>query len=111
MKLWHAYLAIGVAALFMTVSQALGYFAHGLTGVTVDFWRDALQGSDAARFLAADVAFSAAACFVLIWVEGRRLGISAWWRVGYIVGSTLIAGSAFIPFFLAHRQRVLDKRS
>ena len=97
MKLWHLYAAIGVVALFLTVPQALGYFADGLTGVTIDFWRDALKGSDAARFLAFDVLFLAAACFVLLWVEGHRLGISVWWRVGYIVGSTLIAGSAFIP--------------
>ena len=110
MKLWHAYVAIGVIGLVVAGSQALGYYADGLTGVTVDFWRDALQGNDVGRFLALDVVFLAAACYVLIWIEGSRLGIGVWWRVGYIVASTLVAASAFVPFFLAHRQRVLDAR-
>jgi hypothetical protein len=110
MKLWHLYAAIGVIALVLTGSQALSYFANGPIGGTVDFWRDALTGNDAGRFLTFDVALLATACFVLLWVEGRRLEISVWWRIGYILGAALIAASAFIPFFFAHRQRILDRR-
>ena len=110
MKLWHLYAAIGVIGLFLTGSQALGYYQSGPVGGTVDFWRDAIEGNDASRFLAFDVLFLAAACLVFLWVEGRRLGVSVGWRIGYIVLSAFIASSAFVPFFLAHRQRILDGR-
>jgi len=110
MKLWHLYAAIGLVALVLTGSQALSYLADGVIGGTAAFWRDALTGNDASRFLTFDVLLLATACFVLLWVEGRRLGISVWWRIGYILGAALIAGSAFIPFFFAHRQRILDQR-
>lgn len=110
MKLWHLYAALGVFAFFLTGSQALGYYEAGLVGGTVSFWRDALNGNDASRFLAFDVAFLATVCLVFIWVEGGRLGIGLWWRIGYIVLSTFIAGSAFVAFFMAHRQRILDTR-
>lgn len=108
MKLWHLYAAVGVLALLATGSQALDYIQAGVVGVTADFWRDAFHDGDASRFLAVDILFLATACFVLIWVEGRRVGMSWTWRVAYIVGSSFIAGSAFVPFFLAHRQRILD---
>jgi hypothetical protein len=108
MKLWHLYAAIGVVGLVLTGSQALGYFSAGPVGGTVEFWRDAFHGDDASRFLAVDILALVTALFVFIWVEGRRLGISAGWRLVYVLGSTLVASAAFVPFFLAHRQRVLN---
>jgi hypothetical protein len=76
----------------------------------VDFWRDAFNGNDASRFLAFDILALVTGLFIFIWVEGRRVGIGSWARAGYILGSTLIASAAFVPFFLAHRQHVLDSR-
>jgi hypothetical protein len=111
MKLWHLYAAIGVVALPLIWSQGLEYIAGGVVGVTYDFWRDALEGNAAGRFLAFDQTFLATACFLFIWFEGRNLGIGIWWRIGYIAGAIFIAGSSFIPFFLAHRQRILDARN
>ena len=108
MKLWHLYAVIGVVGLVLTGSQALGYVSAGPIGGTVEFWRDAFTGNDASRFLAVDILTLVTGLFVFLWVEGHRLGIAARWRVAYILGSTLIASAAFIPFFLAHRQRVLE---
>lgn len=108
MKVWHVYVAIAVVSFVLTASQAFGYLHAGVAGVTVDFWRDAVTGNGASRFLTFDVLGLGTACFVLVWVEGRRLGIGTRWRVGYIVLSLLIGVSTFVPLFLAHRQRVLD---
>lgn len=108
MKLWHLYVVIGVVAFVLTGSQAIGYADAGLVGGNVDFWQDAFGSNDAARFMSFDVVLLAAACFVLMWVEGAKLGLSVGWRVGVLVGSLLIGVSTFIPFFLAWRQRRLD---
>ncbi|WP_188113566.1 DUF2834 domain-containing protein [Nocardioides humilatus] len=108
MKLWHVYVAIAVVALIGTTSQALGYFDAGPVGGTVDFWDDALTSNDAARFLAIDVFLLGTAVFVLLAVEGRRVGIGAGWWAFYFVASLLIGISTFVPLFLAHRQRKLD---
>lgn len=108
-KLWHAYVGIGLAGLLATGSQAWGYLAAGPVGGTIDFWKDALASNDAARFMTFDVAFLGIAIFLLMWVEGRRVGISAPWFVFYAVGSVVVGISTFVPFFFAHRQWRLDR--
>ena len=108
MKLWHLYVAIGVAAFVATGSQALHYTGSGLVGGTVEFWRDAVTGNPASLFLAYDVTFLGLAVWILLWIEGHRVGISAGWRVAFIALSVLVGISTFVPFFLALRQRKLD---
>jgi hypothetical protein len=113
MKLWHVYVMIGVIAFIATGSQALGYLDAGdgpITG-TERFWRDAITANNASLFLVFDVALLGLAVFVLLWVECRKLGIGAGWFAAYVVLSVVIGISTFVPFFLAHRQRVLDARS
>lgn len=110
MKLWHLYVLIALVSLGLTTWQASGYFDAGLIGGTADFWRDAFNGNAAGRFLAFDAIGLGTGCFVLVWVEGRRVGIGPGWRIGYIALSLLIGVSTFVPLFFAHRQRVLDNR-
>lgn len=113
MRLWHVYVLIGVIAFVATGSQALGYLGSGagpLTG-TERFWSDAITANNASLFLVFDVALLGLAVFVLMWVESRKLGISGGWFAAYVVLSVLIGISTFVPFFLAHRQRILDTRS
>lgn len=112
MKLWHVYVLIGVVALFATGSQGYSYLAEaGPFAGTVDFWRDALAANDASRFLVFDVVLLALAVFVLMWVEAHKVGISTGWFVGYVLLSVFVGISTFGPFFLAHRQRLLDAQA
>lgn len=108
MKLWQLYVVIGVVAFLLTGSQAIGYADAGFVGGNVDFWQDALTTHDAARFMTYDVILLGLACFVLVWVEGAKLGLAVGWRVAVVAGSVLIGVSTFVPFFLAWRQRRLD---
>lgn len=108
MKLWHVYVALAVIGFLGTGSQALGYFDAGPLGGTSDFWQDALNTNDAARFLFVDILVLGTAVFVLLGVEARRVGISVGWFVFYLVGSLVVGISTFVPLFLAHRQRKLD---
>jgi hypothetical protein len=43
-------------------------------------------------------------------VRGSQARIGIWWRIGYIAGGIFVAGSSLIPFFFAHRRRILDQR-
>lgn len=108
MKLWHVYVVLAVIGFFGAGSQALGYFDAGPIGGTVDFWQDAVDTNDAARFLSIDIAVLGTAVFVLLGVEARKVGIGTGWFVLYLLGGILIGISTFGPLFMAHRQRRLD---
>ena len=113
MKLWHVYVFIGVTAFFATGSQALPYFSSGDGPVagTEQFWRDAMTANDASLFLVFDVVLLGLAMFVLMWVESRKVGIGSVWFIAYVFLSVFVGISTFVPFFLAHRQRLLDAQS
>ncbi|MCW2748989.1 MAG: hypothetical protein JWR83_99 [Aeromicrobium sp.] len=111
MKLWQVYVLIGIVAFFATGSQVVPYFGDGPVSATGQFWRDAFTANHASRFLVFDVVLLGLAVFVLMWVESRKVGISTRWFVAYVVLSALIGISTFVPFFLAHRQRILDARA
>jgi hypothetical protein len=112
MKLWQVYVLIGIVAFFATGSQAVHYFNDGTGPVagTDQFWRDAFTANHASRFLVFDVILLGLAVIVLMWVESRKVGISTGWFVAYVALSILVGISTFVPFFLAHRQRILDGR-
>jgi hypothetical protein len=95
---------LGVAGLVGTWAQGLGYLDHGLVGGNVLFWKDAVA-TPAGTFLVVDVVVLAAAVFILMFGEGRRLGIGAGWLWLYFLLSLFVAISFAIPVFLAHRQR------
>ena len=95
---------LGVVGLVGTWAQGLGYLAHGLVGGNILFWKEAVA-TPASTFLVVDMVVLAAAVFILMFAEGRRLGIGAGWLWGYLVASMVIGISFAIPVFLAHRQR------
>jgi len=68
------------------------------------FWKETVA-TPASTFLVVDILVLAAAVFVLMFAEGRRLGIGAGWLWGYFVASLLVGISFAVPMFLAHRQR------
>lgn len=110
MKLWQVYALIGTVALFATGSQALPYFGDddGPIAGTEQFWRDAMTANNASLFLVFDVVLLGLAIFVWMGIESRKLGIGTRWFVAYVVLSVVIGISTFVPYFLAHRQRILD---
>jgi hypothetical protein len=111
MKLWHIYVVIGVVAFFATGSQILEFTHAGPVGGTIDFWDQAIHSSSASLFLTYDVVLLGLAVFILLWVEGQKVGISMGWRIAYIALSLFVGISTFVPFFLAHRQRKLDAQA
>jgi hypothetical protein len=103
------YFILAVAGLAGTWAQALGYLDAGFLGGNLLFWKETFA-TPASTFIVVDIFVLAAAVFVLMFAEGRRLGIGTPWLWGYFLGSTLIGISCFVPLFLAHRQRVLRTR-
>jgi hypothetical protein len=97
-------MALGLAGLVGTWVQGFGYLAHGLVGGNILFWQETVA-TPASTFLVVDVLVLAAGVFVLMFAEGRRLGIGAGWLWAYFLGSLFVAVSFAVPMFLAHRQR------
>jgi len=103
----------GIEALFVclafvglagTWAQGFGYLELGLVGANIQFWKEAF-GTPASTFLAVDILVLAAALFVWMFAEARRLGIGAAWIWTYFLASLFIGISCAVPLFLAHRHR------
>lgn len=104
-----AYLLLALAGLVGTWAQVFGYFDAGFLGGNLQFWKETVA-TPASTFIVVDIFVLAAAIFILMFAEGRRLGIGSGWLWVYYLGSVLVGISCFIPLFLAHRQRVLRTR-
>ena len=97
-------IVLGVLGLVGTWAQGFHYLAHGLVAGNVLFWQETVA-TPASTFLVVDILVLAAGTFVLMFAEGRRLGIAAAWLWAYFLASLFIAVSFAVPVFLAHRQR------
>ena len=97
-------IGLGVLGLVGTWAQGFHYLAHGLVAGNVLFWQETVA-TPASTFLVVDILVLAAGTFVLMFAEGRRLGIAAAWLWAYFLASLFIAVSFAVPVFLAHRQR------
>jgi hypothetical protein len=95
---------LGLLGLVGTWAQAFGYLEHGFLAGNVLFWRETVA-TPASTFITVDILVLAAAVFVVMFAEGRRLGIGAGWLWGYFLASVAIGISFAVPMFLAHRQR------
>ena len=96
--------ALGVIGLVGTWAQGFHYLAHGLVAGNVLFWQETVA-TPASTFLVVDILVLAAAVFVLMFAEGRRVGIGTGWLWTYFLLSLFVAVSFAVPVFLAHRQR------
>jgi hypothetical protein len=96
--------ALGVLGLVGTWAQGFHYLGHGLVPGNVLFWKETVA-TPASTFLVVDILVLAAGVFVLMFAEGRRLGIGAVWLWTYFLLSLFVAVSFAVPVFLAHRQR------
>ncbi len=95
---------LGLLGLIGTWAQGFHYLGHGLVAGNVLFWQETVA-TPASTFLVVDVLVLAAGVFVLMFAEGRRLGIGAGWLWTYFLLSLFVAVSFAVPVFLAHRQR------
>jgi hypothetical protein len=96
--------ALGVVGLVGTWAQGFYYLGHGLVAGNVLFWQETVA-TPASTFLVVDILVLAAGVFVLMFAEGRRLGLGAVWLWTYFLLSLFVAVSFAVPVFLAHRQR------
>lgn len=96
------FIGLGVLGLVGTWAQAFGYLEHGFVAGNLRFWRETVA-TPASTFITVDLLVLAAALFLWMFAEGRRLGIAPVWLWGYFLGSTLIGISFAVPLFLAHR--------
>jgi len=96
--------ALGLLGLIGTWAQGFGYLQHGLLAGNVLFWQETVA-TPASTFLVVDILVLAAGSFVLMFAEGRRLGIGIGWLWTYFLLSLFVAVSFAVPVFLAHRQR------
>ena len=97
-------IGLGVLGLVGTWAQGFHYLSHGLVAGNVLFWQETVA-TPASTFLVVDILVLAAGAFVLMFAEGRRLGIAAGWMWVYFLLSLFVAVSFAVPVFLAHRQR------
>ncbi|MGH8455431.1 MAG: DUF2834 domain-containing protein [Stenotrophobium sp.] len=100
------YGALAITGLTGAWAQALVYLHAGFLDGNIAFWKAAVT-TPASLFIVVDIFVLAAALFVWMFAEGRRLGISQAWLWGYFLGSVFVAISFAFPLFLAHRQRLL----
>jgi hypothetical protein len=96
--------ALGLLGLVGTWAQGFHYLAHGFVAGNVLFWKETVA-TPASTFLTVDILVLAAAVFVIMFAEGRRLRLGAGWLWGYFLASLFIGISFAVPTFLAHRQR------
>lgn len=97
-------IGLGVLGLVGTWAQGFSYLAHGFIPGNVLFWQETVA-TPASTFLVVDILVLAAGVFVLMFAEGRRLGIAVGWLWVYFLLSLFVAVSFAVPVFLAHRQR------
>jgi hypothetical protein len=97
-------IALGILGLAGTWAQVFDYLSLGLLPGNVQFWKETVA-TPASTFITVDVLVLAAALFVWMFGEGRRLGIGVGWLWGYFFASLLVAISFALPLFLAHRHR------
>lgn len=97
-------IALGLLGLVGTWAQGFHYLGHGLLGGNVLFWQEAVA-TPASTFLTVDILVLAAAVFVLMFAEGRRLGMGAGLLWGCFLVSLFVGISFAVPVFLALRQR------
>ena len=98
------FVGLGVLGLVGTWAQAFGYLGDGFVAGNVAFWRETVA-TPASTFITVDLLVLAAALFLWMFAEGRRLGIGSGWLWGYFLFSLFVAISCAVPVFLAHRQR------
>ena len=99
---------IAFGALVATWSQNIRFLSAEDNGGLAGFI-DGMYENAAAASISNDLLFMLLAALVLMFVEGRRLGIRHLWV--YFLGSFLVAVSVMFPLFLLARERKLASQT
>lgn len=70
------YIALALVGLVGTWAQAAGYLGNGVLAGNIAFWKDTIS-TPAGLFIVVDLFVLAAAVFVLMFTEARRIGMAA----------------------------------
>lgn len=103
------YAALAVLGLAGTWAQGLGYLELGFAGGTVQFWKDVFS-TPSSIFLSVDILVLAAAVFLWMFGDARRLGLAPGWTWACYLASMFIAISFAVPLYMAYRERCLRLR-
>ena len=101
------YALVGLVALVGTWGNNIDYLDLGIVGANIHFWQETLV-NPASRSITVDILCLALAAIVWMLLEARRLTMRGAW-LWVLFGAFVAMGAAF-PWFMVHRELVLEKR-
>ena len=101
------YALTGLIALVGTWGNNIEYLHLGLVGANIRFWQETLV-NPASRSITVDILCLAFAAVVWMLLEARRLSMRGAWL--WVLFGVFVAMGAAFPWFMAHRELVLEKR-
>ena len=104
------FLALGIAAFFLTWPYAIQWMRDGGNIFNVvDFFGDALAPGGTAAFLSLDVLFVWVTYMIWVVFDAQRIGLGYKWGIFFILFSYVGVSLAF-PVYLIVRERFIDRR-
>lgn len=101
------YALVGLVALAGTWGNNIEYLGLGIVGANIHFWQETLV-NPASRSITVDILCLALAAVVWMLLEARRLSMRGAWL--WVLFGVFVAMGAAFPWFLVHRELVLEKR-
>ena len=101
------YALAGLVALVGTWGNNIEYLHLGLVGANIHFWQETLV-NPASRSITVDILCLALAAIVWMLLEARRLSMRGAWL--WVLFGLFVAMGAAFPWFMVHRELVLEKR-
>ena len=101
------YALTGLVALVGTWGNNIDYLDLGIVGANIHFWQETLV-NPASRSITVDILCLALAAIVWMLLEARRLSMRGAWL--WVLFGVFVAMGAAFPWFLVHRELVLEKR-
>jgi hypothetical protein len=104
-KLKHLYLALCVAGTILPYAQFMPFLReHGLDPT---LFLNQLFSTPVGGFFGMDVFVSSLVLWVLVYTEGRRMGVKQWWAP--IAANLAVGVSLGLPLFLYQRETRLER--
>jgi len=101
------YALTGLVALVGTWGNNIEYLDLGIVGANIHFWQETLV-NPASRSITVDILCLALAAIVWMLLEARRLSMRGAWL--WVLFGVFVAMGAAFPWFMVHRELVLERR-